>query len=125
MKSLQELNKKIRYELHLKEAEKETDDEYILDDPSDSDIDDEPVAPGVILRINNRSKINANIKNLEFEVYYSELAKKLTDDDELGFTFNREKAQRIFEIFLQEIGFFESSDSSTTGSEGTPGTEHE
>src|SRR6056297_3063699 len=107
MKSLQELNKKIRYELHLKEAEEEDE----LDDPSDSDIDDEPVAPGVILRINNKSKINANIKNLEFEIYYNDLAKKLTKNDELGFTFNREKAQRIFEIFLQEIGFFETTES--------------
>src|SRR6056297_1669607 len=98
MKSLQELNKKIRYELHLKEEE-DNEEEYALDDPSDSDIDEEPTAPGVILRINNKSKINANIKNLEFEVYYNDLAKKLTDSDKLGFTFNREKAQEVFEMF--------------------------
>lgn len=104
MKSLQELNKKIRYELHLTEAE---EDDEVLDDPSDADIDEEPVAPGVILRINNKSKINANIKNLEFEVYYNDLAKKLTDNEKLGFTFNREKAQEVFEVFLREIGFFE------------------
>lgn len=117
MRSLQELNKKIRYELHLKEEEEDAEDIDELDDPSDSDIDEEPVAPGVILRINNKSKINANIKNLEFEVYYSELAKKLTDNKKLGFTFNREKAQEIFEIFLKEIGFFTPTDEETTETE--------
>lgn len=101
MSKLHELSKRIKSELNLTEEIEE------LDDPSDSDIDEEPVAPGVILRINNRSKINANIKNLEFEVYYTELAQKLSANKDIGFTFTREKAREAFEVFLKEIGFFE------------------
>lgn len=101
MNSLHELRKKIKGELNLREEDEE------LDDPSDSDIDDEPVAPGVILRVNNRSKINANIKNLEFEVYYTELSDKLSNNKNIGFTFTREKAREAFEVFLKEIGFFD------------------
>lgn len=106
MSRLFELSKKIKSELNLYEENEE------LDDPSDSDIDDEPTAPGVILRVNNRSKINANIKNLEFEIYYTDLSEKLSANKKIGFTFTREKAQEVFEVFLQEIGFFKAKEES-------------
>lgn len=110
MTNLRKLNEKIRTELHL-----EAEEEFIPDDFEDEEMDDEPditdnePASGVILRINNDTKISANIKNLEFEIYYSDLAAVLTKDDRLNYTFTKEKAKNVLEIILEQIGFFEAS----------------
>lgn len=98
MKSLKDLNLRIKHELKVNESE-ETDS-------LNSEVDRDDTADGVIMRINNETKMNANIKNLEFEVYYSDLARTLTDDDRVPFTFTKKKAKAVFEIILEEIGFF-------------------
>lgn len=97
MKSLKDLSLKMKSELKLNEEDS---------DMQSSDLDREDTVDGVIMRINNETKMNANIKNLEFEVYYSDLARTLTDDDRVPFTFTKKKAKDTFEIILEEIGFF-------------------
>lgn len=97
MKSLKDLSLKMKSELKLNEEDS---------DMQSSDLDRDDTVDGVIMRINNETKMNANVKNLEFEVYYSDLARTLTDDDRVPFTFTKKKAKDVFEIILEEIGFF-------------------
>lgn len=124
MKSLKQLNEKIRYELHL-EAEDEEQEDFIPDDFSEEEPDDsdepyseelEPVN-SVIMRINNHTKMSANIKNLEFEVYYADLARKLTKDERLDFTYTKQKARALFQVILEEMGFFKNGGEENNGEE--------
>jgi len=104
MKSLKDLNSRIRQELKINEADGD-------EESMDTDVDRDDAADGVIMRINNETKMNANVKNLEFEVYYADLARTLTDDERVPFTFTKKKAKATFEIILEEIGFFVSVES--------------
>ena len=104
MKSLKDLNSRIRQELRINEADGD-------EESMDTDVDRDDAADGVIMRINNETKMNANVKNLEFEVYYADLARTLTDDERVPFTFTKKKAKATFEIILEEIGFFVSVES--------------
>ena len=125
MNSLKNLSSKIKSELKLYEAEEDYNRYGEDEEDLEADVErKEEVASGVIMRINNDTKINANIKNLEFEIYYSDLARVLTDDERTTYTFTRQKARDILEIILEEMGFFvsseEASSSSSEDEEGDP-----
>lgn len=114
MKSLKELNKKIKGELHLVEVENDEEEDEVTGeedvDSDESDDNDKVTSSRVILRIDTESKLSAKINNLEFSIYYSDLARKLTDDDRLDYTFTKEKTRNLVEILFEEIGFYDKAE---------------
>ena len=103
MRSLQELNKKIKAELYENDEEvmDDNEEEMMDDEVMDDDVDENRNSK---IRLETESKIRGVIRNLNFEVNFRDLADKINDEID-GVVLTRDKSHQIFNIIQEFVGF--------------------
>lgn len=115
MSLLEELNDKIKTELHLNESDSEYSEDEILDDEEledddddsedyDAEQDERKKSSRARIRVETESKIKGIIKNLDFEIDFRDLADAVNDKID-GVVLTREKSHELFNIVREFLNF--------------------
>jgi hypothetical protein len=96
--NLLELNEKIKDELDIKSSENGEET------PEEDDLDSKKDTSKSRIRIENDSKITGIIRNLDYDIRFTDLADRLKEEVP-GVTITRDKAKKIFNVVKDMIGF--------------------